>query len=133
MKVKKYPFVTCSKEVEDNIIYVEYAENLIVNMAIAKELVASRLDFAENQKHYVIIDVSNVKQVTSEAKKYLQSKEAGLKDILAGAFIASNNISALFANIFAKTPGITSTFVASKKDALIWINEVKKKQVTEFK
>jgi hypothetical protein len=126
MKTTKYPFVTCSKEPKDDIIYVEYAENLKVDLNIAKELVANRLDFAENQKHYLIIDVSNVKKVTIEAKKYLQNKETGLKDILAAAFIASNNISALLANIFVKTPNVTSKFFKNEKDALLWVNEMKK-------
>ena len=76
------------------------------------------------------MNVSNVKQITAEAKKYMQSKEPGLKNILATAFIASNQVSALIANIFIKTPNITSKFLANKEEALLWINELKQKNLS---
>jgi hypothetical protein len=130
MKTKKYPFTTFTKEPEGDIIYVKYIENLKVDLDIAKELVANRLDFTENKPHYLIIDVSNVKQITAEAKKYMQSPTMGLKNILATAFIASNHVSALIANIFVKTPNVISKFFSSEKDALLWIKGLKRKNIS---
>jgi hypothetical protein len=127
MKTKKYPFVTYSEKISSNIIYVEYSKNLKIDLAIAKEIVANRHDFTENKKHYLIINASNVKQVTIEAKKYMQSEEHGLRNIIATAFIASNQVSALIANIFIKTPNVISKFLANEKDALLWIKELKQK------
>jgi hypothetical protein len=127
MKKKKYPFVTYSEKISSNIIYVEYSKNLKIDLAIAKEIVANRHDFTENKKHYLIINASNVKQVTIEAKKYMQSEEHGLRNIIATAFIASNQVSALIANIFIKTPNVISKFLANEKDALLWIKELKQK------
>jgi len=126
VKTKKYPLTTFTKEPEGDIIYVEYIKNLKVDLDVAKELVANRLDFAENKPHYLIIDVSNIKQITSEAKTYMQDPTLGLKNILGTAFIASNQVSALIANIFVKTPNIISKFFSQKKEALLWIKELKK-------
>ena len=126
MKTTKYPFVIFSKEPEGDIIYVEYIKNLKVDLDVAKELVANRLDFTENKPYYLIIDVSNIKQITAEAKTYLQNPNTGLKNILGAAFIASNQVSALIANIFVKTPNIISKFFSQKKEALLWIKELKK-------
>jgi hypothetical protein len=126
MKTTKYPFVKFSKEPEDDIIYVEYVKNLKVDLDVAKELVANRHDFTENKPYYLIIDVSNIKQITAEAKTYLQNPNTGLKNILGAAFIASNQVSALIANIFVKTPNIISKFFSQKKEALLWIKELKK-------
>ena len=126
MQTKKYPLLTFTKEPEGDIIYVEYIKNLKVDLDVAKELVANRLDFTENKPYYLIIDFSNIKQITAEAKTYLQNPNTGLKNILAAAFIASNQVSALIANIFVKTPNIISKFFSQKKEALLWIKELKK-------
>ena len=114
MKTKKYPYATFTKKPDSDIIYVEFIENLMVDLAIAKELVSNRFDFTENEEHYIIMNVSNVKHVSVDAKKYMQSQEPGLKNILATAFIASNQVSALIANVFIKTPNITSKFWLTK-------------------
>lgn len=128
MRTKKYSFAIFRTESGSDIVYVECVKNLKVDLTTAKELVTSRLDFTNNEKHYLIINMSNVVQVTSEAKVYMQDRKTGLKNILACAFIASNHVAALLANIFVKTPNVVSKFLASEKDALQWINEIKQKQ-----
>jgi hypothetical protein len=129
MKLKEYPYITCRTELDDTIVFAEYASNLKVNLIMAKEMVASRIDFTENKAHYVIIDVSNVKQVTAEAKEYMQSPEGGLKNILGAAFLASNPVAALIANIFIKSPKeFEAKFFYNKASAIRWIEELKKKR-----
>jgi hypothetical protein len=56
-----------------------------------------------------------------------QDLEIGLKNILGAAFIASNPVSTLLANIFTKTSNIDSKFLRNEKDALSWIVELKRK------
>jgi hypothetical protein len=87
-----------------DVIFVEFCSNFRVDLAAAKQIVAKRLNFAGNNKHYLVLDMSNVRSVTADAKKYLQEPDAGLKNILGAALIASNPVSALIANIFIKTP-----------------------------
>lgn len=133
MRIKKYKYVTISAESEDSIIYAEYADNLSVDLPIAKELVNSRLEFTGNKQSYVVIDLSNVKQVTSEAKEYLQRQEGGLKNILGAAFVAKNPVSALIANIFVKTnSGFESRFFSDRTSAAKWLKNYKEKKGNSF-
>lgn len=105
-----------------DIIFVEFSTNLQVDLKAAREIVAKRLSFAGSKKHYLVLDMSNVRAVTAEAKKFLQAPEGGLKNILGAALIASNPVSALIANIFVKTPKeFDAKFFYSKNDALEWV------------
>jgi hypothetical protein len=127
MKVKTYRFITLYKEAENDIIFNEYPKNLRVDLTVAQEIVANRLEFAEGEKHYLIGDLTNVKSVTSEARAYLLDPNTGVKDILGAAFIAGNPVAALIANVFIKTSKkFPSKFFSKKTDALNWINELKR-------
>jgi len=126
MDIKKYPFITFSRETEgDLVVMAEFSSNLKVDLAIAKELVACRHDFTENHQHYLLIDFSNIQSVAPDAKIFLQNPETGMRNILGSAFIASNPVSALLANIFVKTPKIEpSRFFSNRKEALAWIKDL---------
>ncbi|GHN02187.1 hypothetical protein WSM22_36760 [Cytophagales bacterium WSM2-2] len=122
MKTDPHPLMVCSTELGNDIVFIEFQDNLRVDLAVAQRIVASRLDFTENRKHYVVIDISNVRQVTTEAREFMQRPDAGLKNILGAAFIASNPVSALLANIFVKAPkDFEAKFFSNKKNALEWI------------
>lgn len=124
---EKYPRVECCKTVSGDIVFAEFPDGIIIDLAAAREIVANRLDFTGNEKHYLIVDISNVKQVSSGAKEYLQRQETGLMNLLGAAFLASNPVSAMIANIFIKTPkNFHAKFFSNKKDAFEWI--VKQKQ-----
>ena len=126
MKIKKYPLVTLSQEVGTDIVFIEYHTNLNLDIVSAKELVASRLDFTLNKPHYLIVDVSNIKYFSPEVKTYMQHPEGGAKNVLGGAFIASNLIATLLANVFIrKIKDVPVKFFPGKKDALLWIHELK--------
>jgi hypothetical protein len=113
-----------------DIIFVEFSTNLQVDLKAAREIVAKRLSFAGNKKHYLVLDMSNVRAVTAEAKKFLQAPEGGLKNILGAALIASNPVSALIANIFVKTPKeFDAKFFYSKDDALEWVYKQRQKSL----
>jgi hypothetical protein len=125
MNTNKYRYVTCSKEPDCDIVFSFFAENLKIDLAIAKELVANRLDFTENKNHYVLIDFTNVQQITLEAKNYMQTPEAGLKNILGAALFASNPISVLMANIFLKAQTeFPKRFFTDKTEAHNWLTEL---------
>lgn len=111
-----------------DVIFVEFCTNLRVDLAAARHIVAKRLHFAENKTHYLVMDMSNVRSVTAEAKKYLQAPSGGLKNILGAALIASNPVSALIANIFVKTPkDFQAKFFYNKEDALNWVYKQREK------
>lgn len=126
MKVEKYPWVVCSAEKNSDIIFAEFPYNLKIDLAVAREIVVNRLDFAKNKKHYLIIDVSHVREISTEAKEYMQRPDTGQKNVLGAAFIATNPVSALIANIFIKTQkDFQAKFFSNKQDAVEWILEYK--------
>ena len=121
MKTEKSP-LTIFNVAGTDVIFAEFRSNLKVDLSTAKQIVANRLDFTENKKHYLVLDMSNVRNVTAEAKNFLQQPEGGLKNILGAAFIASNPVAAMIANVFVKTPkNFQAKFFYNKKDALDWI------------
>lgn len=128
MKFKKYRLATFSTEESEDIVFIEYTQDLKVDLPMAKELVADRLDFTNNKKHYLILNVSNAKAVTHDAKLFMQDPENGLKNILGAAFLASNPVSALIANIFIKTSkSFPAKFFSKKQEAFDWIKDLKNK------
>lgn len=107
---------------EPDIVLASFTSGTRLDLQMARQMVAQRLLFKKNKKHYLIADASNVRSITSEALKFLQKPENRLKDICGAALIASNPLAALIANIFAKTPTCLITQVFSnERDALNWI------------
>jgi len=126
MKLEKNPSVVFSTS-DNDVVFAE-CPYLSVDLSVAKQIVADRLDFTNNKKHYLVIDISKVQNITAEAKKFLQHPEGGLKNILGAALIASNPVAALIANVFVKTPkDFQAKFFSNRKDAMEWIFTWKQK------
>jgi len=124
---EKYLFNTIYREEGSDIVFIEFSAGLKVNLEVAKELLANRLQFTKNEKHYLVLDLSNVKEVSSEAKEFMQQPESGLTNILGSALIATNPVSALIANIFMKTKkDFQARFFPDKESAIDWISEHQK-------
>lgn len=128
MRSKSYPLSNLTLLEDEDILYVEYCRGLEINLHNAKEIVANRFEFMQDAEHYMIIDATNIKSVSPEARSYLLDLNYGTKNILASAIIASNPVSALLANIFIKSSkNFPSRFFSKKVDALKWIKELKVK------
>jgi hypothetical protein len=123
MTSKDSPMITLSTACNvADIVFVEFCANLQVDLEAAQQMVAERLSFTHAKKHYLVLDMSNVRAVTAQAKKYLQAPDGGLKHILGAALIAGNPVSAMIANIFVKTPkDFQAKFFNNKKDAYEWV------------
>jgi hypothetical protein len=123
MERKKYRYITCSKDNNHkNLLFAEYSPGLAVDLEVAKEIVANRLDFTNGEDHYVVIDLNNIKSVTSEAKEFMQSPEGGLQKILGAAFFANNPVASLIANVYVKTPtNFETRLFSTKQEATAWI------------
>lgn len=129
MKTKLYQLSRMTiEEDDDEIVFIDYHKDLEINLSLAHEMVENRLEFTENKKHYVIIDATKIKSVSSDAKVYLLDPYYGTKNILGSAIIANNPVSTMIASIFTKgAKNFPSKFFSKKNDAIRWIKELKTK------
>lgn len=124
MTQNNHPLVFYTKEENSEIIFAQFPNAVVVDLVLAKELVAIRLSMMKDKKHYLVIDLSNVRKVSAEAKEFLQRPDKGLKNILGAAFIATNPVSAMIANVFVKTPkDFQARSFTTKAEAFRWMHE----------
>lgn len=126
--VKQYRFTTFWKEEEDeDIIFWNYIPRLEMDINTAKELVKYRLEYAKGQPVYTLIDFTNVKSVTKEARDYMNSAEGGLKGVLGGAFLSKSVVATLFVNLYLKVshPVVPAKFFTDKSEAVKWLKKIK--------
>jgi len=111
----------------EDIVFFKYAPKLEIDIDVAKEIVESRLHYTNGKSVYTLIDFSNVKSVTKEARDYMNSPEGGLKGILGGAFLSTSVVSTLFVNLYLKisNPSVPAKFFTSEKDAVWWLRKIK--------
>lgn len=112
---------------DDEVLFATYVPHLEIDMAIARELVRDRVEFTGGRPHYVLIDFTNVKSVTKEARDYMNSPEGGLKNILGGAFLSNNVVATLFINLYLKinNPDVPARFFTNKDEAVKWLTRIK--------
>jgi hypothetical protein len=129
MEKQEYRYTTLWKAEEETILFANYTPQLEIDITVARELVENRMAFANNAPHYILIDFTNVKSVTKEAKDYMNDPLGGLKGLLGGAFLTNNVVAKVFINLFLKInkPTIPAKFFTNKEDALKWLRELKAK------
>lgn len=123
---KEYGNITFGK-IENDIIFFKYKPKIEIDINIARELVKSRLDYTDGQSVYTLIDFTNVKSVTKEARDYMNNPEGGLKGILGGAFLSNSVVATLFVNLYLKVsnPSVPAKFFTSSADAITWLKKIK--------
>jgi hypothetical protein len=132
MRKQEYRYATLSMSEDEEIVFAIYAQKLEITLNIAQEMVQDRIEFSSHKPHYILIDFSNVKSVTKEARDFMNSKEGGLKGILGGAFLSSNVVATLFINLFLKVspPAVPARFFTNKAEALSWINKTRSEKLS---
>jgi hypothetical protein len=127
---KEYGNITFGK-IENDIIFFKYRPSIEIDIAMAKDLVNKRLDYTGGQSVYTLIDFTNVKSVTKEARDYMNSPEGGLKGILGGAFLSNSVVATLFINLYLKvsSPSIPAKFFTNTDDAITWLQKTKASRV----
>jgi hypothetical protein len=118
-------------KLEDDVISFTYTPKLEIDIAMARELVSNRLEYCKGRPYFALIDFSNVKSVTKEARDYMNDPDGGLKGILGGAFLSDNAVSTLFINLYLRInkPVVPAKFFTKREDALAWLRVIKSKEV----
>jgi hypothetical protein len=122
-----YKNISFWQESDDGIIFWKYSPQIEIDIVIAKELVTDRLDYTNGKSVYALVDVTNIKSTTKEARDYLNAVEGGLQGLSAGAFLSNNVVSTLVINLFLKisSPAIPAKFFTDKNEALTWLKSVR--------
>lgn len=116
----------CSTWLENGIIYHIYKPNLIINIDIAKQMVAHRLEVTKKTIRPVFVDVCNMVAIDAPSRKYLAGPEA-VKYVSAGAIYLDNYLQFLAGTVFLKidNPLIPSRLFTTKEKALLWLEQFK--------
>ena len=123
-----YRYITVWREDHyPGLIFGVYAPRLEINLPVARELIENRLEYSGGEAAYFLIDFTNVKSVTKEARDYMNSPDGGLKGVLAGAFVSNNVVSTLLVNLFLKVcaPVVPAKFFTDRHEALRWLIRIK--------
>lgn len=115
------------KEDDDDILFFKYSPKLEMTLDSAKEIVSSRLEYCHGESMYVLIDGTNLKSATKEAREYMHSPEGGLKGVRGGAFLSNNVVATLVINLFLKMSHlpIPARFFTNKEEAIKWLKKIK--------
>jgi hypothetical protein len=114
-------------KIENDILFCSYKPHIEIDLAIAKRIIHDRMKFTAGESYPILIDFSNMKSVTKEARDYMNSREGGLQGLLGGAFLSNSVVATLFINLYLKinNPPIPARFFTNKADALNWLKKIK--------
>lgn len=131
MRKMENRYATLSMTEDEKIVFANYTPKLEITLDVAKQMVQDRVIFSGNRPHYILIDFTNVKSVTKEARDYMNSVDGGLKGILAGAFLSNNLVATMFINLYLKVskPRIPAKFFTDKTEAVEWLQRVRQSPV----
>lgn len=117
----------CSTWIENDILHHVYKPNLIIDIAIAKELVAHRLEVTAGVTRPVFVDICNLISIDGDARKYLAGPEA-IKHVSAGAIYLNSYLQFLAGTVYLKVdePLVPSRLFTEKYKALLWLEQFKK-------
>jgi hypothetical protein len=109
--------------IEEGILYCTYKDQTVIDLPIAIEIVKDRLTFSEGKAYPILIDFSNLKSVTKEARDYMNSPEGGLNGLVCGAFVGGNAVATFFINVYLKInrPSIPTVFFTDRNEAINWL------------
>jgi hypothetical protein len=128
---KQYETVSFWKEADDDILFFKYAPRLEMTIDVAREIVRSRLEYCQGEPKYMLIDATNIKSASKEARDYMNSPEGGLKGVLGGAFLSNNVMATLAINLFLKVSNlpVPAKFFTDKSEAVKWLQKIKNEKL----
>lgn len=117
--VGENPYVTLW--IKDNILFCTYKNKLRIDLNIAKECVAFRLEYTKGVSYPVYVDMKGIISVTREGREYFSLE--GSKLIKAGAFMVNSPLAKIIGNIFltVNKPPVPAKLFTNEADAINWL------------
>ena len=108
---------------EEEILYCKYADNLHMNLTIAKFCVEARIFFSKGKSYPLLIDMRGIQSTTSEARQYMATVGATL--VTAAALITGSPFNRSLGNVFLKInkPPIPIRLFTDEQKARLWLSQ----------
>lgn len=111
-------------KIVDKIIQIEFEQNTVLTLKLAKALVKQRLEVSNQTDFRLYIDIRNVISIDEQTRRYLAGSE-GTQNAIAAAIHVENPLSKFLANLFIKVdkPLKPIKLFTQKRKALIWLKK----------
>ena len=111
-------------KIENGILIVTYANNLVISLEIAKQLAADRIRFSNSITTPILIDIRGLASVDTISRKFLADSS---QYVSAGALLVESLISKLAGNIFITVdkPSVPTRLFTDREKALRWLAKFK--------
>ena len=109
--------------IEDGILFCSYKEQITIDLDTAKKIVKDRIEFTKGVSYPILIDFTNLKSVTKDARDFMNEPTGGLSGLVKGAFLSNSVVTTVFINLYLKInkPTIPTRFFTNKQEALNWL------------
>jgi len=124
-KVLDTPYVHL--ELQDDLLIGTYKKGLKMTLDIVKEVVKTRLEFAEYKPVVALVYNAGVISMTKEARDYLSGEE-GSRGVVAGAVVLDSPFSSFLGNFYLAVakPRMPSRSFTKTSAALKWLEQFRK-------
>ena len=114
--------------IEDGIVYMRSKKDADINLDATKLAIKARRTLQNNKPMPVLIDTSNVWQVSDEARAYSATKEVEELSIAMALLPGSSLATIMIANFFIKInkPSIPTKMFKNEGEAIEWLKKFKK-------
>ena len=107
---------------ENDVLFASFPENSKISLPRAKEIVAQRIEFTQGETYKAVVDITNIKSVSFEARTYWASIE-GYSSIDVLAIYSPSALSKVLSNFWLKVnkPFKPTKFFTDKVSALEYL------------
>ncbi|MEX0968573.1 MAG: hypothetical protein WD077_15180 [Bacteroidia bacterium] len=122
METKRIDNEHISIWIEDDIVFVLFRPKVHYDLALARKVVAERLQVTGNRRLCMIGDLTEMDPATKEARAYFSSEEA-TKNIISGAFITPSKFIEIATNLWLSfnKPAVPVRLFTDKEKAIEWV------------
>lgn len=113
-------------ELDDGILMVTYKQGVTIDLKIAKEIVATRIEFTQGKPYPGIALDAGVVAIKKEARDYFSSPESN-EGVTAGAIVINSTFGMLLVNFWftVNKPKIPTKVFVEKEKAIEWLQQFK--------
>lgn len=111
--------------INNEIVFGRYKRDLVIDLQVAKDIVADRMNVSNGIVRPFLIDVTGVLSIDIGGRKYLAEKGCGL--VSAGAICTANKLLEFVANAFIllDKPAVPAKVFTSEEAAIRWLEPFK--------